>query len=240
MKFRRWLPIILQRGSGVTVPAAPPTTLTNQVLWLRADAGLYQDTAATTPVTADGQGVKLWLDQFGLGNSPTEVTNAPTYKVNIQNGLPVLRFDGTNDKLRKTYAVAKTQPVTLYIALASSTNVRWAYDGIVNAFYLFSGDGSNNWGMSAGSNNNFGMFTGFNVLTIIYNGSFSLVRKNGAAFAPSLTCGTNTMDGLSVGCRLTNASFLNGDIGEIIIYNAAHSTTQFDIIEPYLLDRWIP
>jgi hypothetical protein len=51
-------------------------------------AYLYQDTAGTTPVTATGQSVALWLDRSGRGNNDTQATvgSRPIYGKHPANG----------------------------------------------------------------------------------------------------------------------------------------------------------
>ena len=58
------------------------------MLWLKADAisGLN-----------DGDLVSSWLDQSGNAfNFSASGSARPTYKTNIQNGNPVVRFNGTS------------------------------------------------------------------------------------------------------------------------------------------------
>jgi hypothetical protein len=69
-----------------------PADVTGLRLWLKADAitGL-----------SDGAAVGTWSDSSGLGNDATEGTGGfqPTYQTNEVNGLPCVRFDGTDDRL---------------------------------------------------------------------------------------------------------------------------------------------
>jgi len=59
---------------------------------------LFQDDAATVPVTAAGQSVAVMLDKSGRGNHATQTTalNRPTYQVD-SSGRGHLLFDGSND-----------------------------------------------------------------------------------------------------------------------------------------------
>lgn len=76
-------------------------------LWLKSDAGLFQErtgAAATTPASADGDPIGTRLDQSSSALHQTAVSNArrPTYKPATANGLPVARFDGIDDYLSAT------------------------------------------------------------------------------------------------------------------------------------------
>jgi hypothetical protein len=71
---------------------ATPSDVTGLRGWWKADAitGL-----------SDGAAVGTWSDSSGLGNDATEGTGGfqPTYQTNEVNGLPCVRFDGTDDRL---------------------------------------------------------------------------------------------------------------------------------------------
>jgi hypothetical protein len=79
-----------------------PTQITGLQLWLDAsDAStLFDATTGGSLVAADG-GVARWEDKSGNGRHATQSTSAnrPARKTAIQNGLDVLRFDGSNDFL---------------------------------------------------------------------------------------------------------------------------------------------
>ncbi|MGZ4054838.1 MAG: T9SS type A sorting domain-containing protein [Bacteroidia bacterium] len=64
--------------------------------WLKADVGVFNDAGVTAAV--NGNKVQQWNDQSGVGNNSTQVTAAykPTYVTNAVNGLPALRFNGSN------------------------------------------------------------------------------------------------------------------------------------------------
>lgn len=85
---------IRQNRAVAVAPAWTPAEATTSggVLpgaWLKADA----------LVLNDGDAVATWADSSGNSRDATEATNRPTYKTGIVNSKPVVRFDGTNDKL---------------------------------------------------------------------------------------------------------------------------------------------
>lgn len=64
-----------------------PLDIPDCVLWLDA---------AQISGLSDGDPVTSWPDMSGLGNHAVEAVNPPTYKTGIQNGLPIVRFDGAD------------------------------------------------------------------------------------------------------------------------------------------------
>jgi hypothetical protein len=55
----------------------------------------------------DGDALGTWTDQSGAGNNAVQSTadNKPLYKAGVLNGKAVVRFDGSNDKLKSASAV---------------------------------------------------------------------------------------------------------------------------------------
>jgi hypothetical protein len=80
---------------------APPTSDYNRV-----DVGLYQDSGATTPATANNDPVGYWLDSSRSGRSPIQTT-AGSRPV-LQTATLGVKFDGTDDHLIYTGAIADT------------------------------------------------------------------------------------------------------------------------------------
>ena len=88
-------------------PAFAPSDLSGTVAWYdSAELGtLWQDNGRTSPVTADAQVVGAWDSR--VGSFPllqATAGNRPTYKVNIQNGKPILRFDGGDRVIDSSFA----------------------------------------------------------------------------------------------------------------------------------------
>ncbi len=69
---------------------AQPNSIAGLVAWYKADV----------ITLSDGQSVDLWADSSLTGNNATQSGAArPTFKKNIINSLPVVRFNGTNNYL---------------------------------------------------------------------------------------------------------------------------------------------
>ena len=77
-------------------------------LWLKADAD----------VTLNGSAVGRWADQSGNGNDAiqADVRRQPLIVRNELNGLPVVRFDGNDDRLALTGTAVMSQ-LTLFIVM---------------------------------------------------------------------------------------------------------------------------
>jgi len=84
-----------QKGSKWT-----PADIPGNVLWLSAGYGCYSDDGGTTP-SGDGDVIAFLRDRSGNGYNATQTNNTkrPILKTNIQNGEPVIRFDGIDDGL---------------------------------------------------------------------------------------------------------------------------------------------
>lgn len=93
---------------GGAATAWTPSKVTGLQLWLRADAGVFTDDAATTPATADGNVVAVWKDQSGNGYDISQTTNEkrPLLRLaaNGINGRAAVLFDGSNDIMVRTVA----------------------------------------------------------------------------------------------------------------------------------------
>jgi hypothetical protein len=82
---------------------------------------LWQDTGATSAITADGQTVKRVNDLSGNSNNVTEATNGPLYKTDGSKHW--LLFDGSNDVLAKASSNigASVTAITIFIAWEYTT-----------------------------------------------------------------------------------------------------------------------
>lgn len=202
-----------------------PTDVAGLRLWLKADA----------LVLSDNDPVGTWADSSGQANDATEATNKPTYKTGILNSLPVVRFNGTDNRLtcgasdtyKHVFAVAKyaASSFAVYAGLITGVN------GVEEDLVLLGDSG----------------------LGTFYNVSFTTVyHKDGTLFAENNMQGPmNTFAILSISWttgwvitlrlgqdRSIASRFWNGDIAEVIAYNSVLSDSDRDGITAYLTAKW--
>ncbi|MDR3459629.1 MAG: glycoside hydrolase family 2 TIM barrel-domain containing protein [Verrucomicrobiae bacterium] len=221
----------------VSVTTAPPVVppLPQLTTWFKADAitGLV-----------NGAAVSLWPDASGQGDNATQTTagQMPKYVTGAINGLPVVRFNSTNQTslaFPRTISgdftlicvFRSTQGLntgTLYFQGAGL--VSGEVSGVVNDFgtclfadgTLCAGTGNPDVAVNSGP--------GFN------NGAphiFTFTRKRAtggiALYVDGALAGTTTgstasltaPSALVLGAQQTLQYYLNGDIAEVKIYNAA-------------------
>jgi concanavalin A-like lectin/glucanase superfamily protein len=241
----------LVRAIGEAVGAAAvfsPDDLAGLEAWYKADAitGL-----------ADADPVATWIDSSGNGRDATQATeaNKPTYQTAELNGLPIVRFDGTDDFLRNTafYDFADEYTVFTVAAFASVADTTQALlevtTGSVNTGFsvLFDANGDK-WivqdstggvavSIAGGNDGIFRQRTGI----VRGSASESQFYRNGTSIgtATYTSPNANLIDVIDIGrlAGLESWSF-NGDIAEIIMYSRALSDTERQQVEDYLMDKY--
>jgi hypothetical protein len=225
-----------------------PADISGLSLWLKADAG----------VTLSGSDVTAWADQSGNGNNASsEEGTRPTLVSNTLNSKPVLRFDGTGQKMDLTSSIGGTA-YSIFIVCKNNDNENgsmffWSTDNNFgkyiasitsetynasarNKFILAQNDAGGGegesiiaWSSTAVNNNYF-------IGTAMQNGG-GKAYSNGSGGADSL--GTfsasntfNLIGGYGFGYEL------DGDVAEIISYNRAVNSTERQQVEAYLNTKY--
>lgn len=228
--------------------AFSPLQLATLHTWFKADVGLYQDAARTTPAVADGDPVGGWADQSGNGRHASQSTagKRPTLKLAIKAGKSVVRGDGAATGLQTAaFAAPLSQPYTLWVvhkfnALTDSQNV---LDGLTdpNRCYL-ARPTSSVYGLYCGSaTTTFGTTTtAWRLLRVVASGAASAYQFEGAAEATvAATPGTSPLDGLTLFMnRSGTIQFFNGDIAELVLCSGALSSGDAARVHAYLNQRW--
>ena len=218
-------------------------------------------TALIVPI--DGQGVLGWADQSGAGNHATQggANLYPTYQGAIQNNLPMLKFDGTDDYLSVNglaqHFDGADAPWTVAIAFKKVTNVGTdalfscgrststtpfvqISTGAATAYTVTKRDDAN---VSAQVNlSGVTPNTSFHIGIFRHNGTTVDAWLDGVqrATAAASDVGTLTLDRASIGAlvRSVIGDYADAYIGEFLAYNAAISDGNEASLNTYMTDKW--
>lgn len=236
--------------TGLPLPA-------NIKLRLMADGPVY--TTGTTQAT-DNQTISTWKDISGQGKDATEATNKPTLQTNELNGKPVVRFDGTNDKLESTNTIFNT---IMVVAKNSSIGTDWTgtvgLEGstaqLFDAVYLgmdSTGDRPSfrvtNTGNTAfqatnatGKTFEAGVFhihsADYNAGSKVLNNWIDGLKQGTATLTGTVTPSTKT----GIGCNYYDSNaidFWNGDIAEVVIWDVVLTEAQREKAIFFLSRKW--
>lgn len=220
------------------------------VLWLKADAGTYQSSGGSA-ATADTDPVGQWQDQSGNARHFEQATagRRPQLRTGVQNGLPVVRGDGSDDYLigpdfltgftvGEIYLVVKAaaDPPSsefesgLYDfgSAAVSTHYPYTDNTVYDDFGTNTRKSTGNPSLSLGS---------FRVYNVVSTASEWTSYLDGVQH---YTTGTNTV-GWTTEPRLFRAVdtyYFKGDIGEVLLFSSALSAGDRTDLLGYLQDRW--
>lgn len=212
---------------------ASPTDVAGLACWFKADALALAD---TNPVAS-------WTDSSVNARPAVQASSTlqPLYRTGIINAKPVVRFDGTNDRLQ-TATFTLAQPCTmLCVGAFATTAARDMFDGytintaVLQAtaaplFVAYSGTFLN--GPTAD--------TAFHVFAVQFNGTSSKLWVDGGV-ATTGNAGAGTPAGVTLGgAGGAGGGYLNGDIAEHITYSVAGGLPISDInrIGSYLATKY--
>jgi hypothetical protein len=243
-----------------------PTSVSGLQLWLDAsDAStLYDATTGGSLVAADGT-VKRWEDKSGNNRHATQSTDAnrPVRKTAVQNGLDVLRFDGSNDFLSIPPLSGLPNAYTFFgVAKRNSSAANFCFAGVQAAtgesyFPAFARIRSEalTYALGANGGNNNPNHTEYDITNtpLTSTNAFCCVqlssppqtgmRVNGSpltitAIVSTAAQGSNfTAIGMSGG-QGGDRRFANADFCEVLYYNSVLSVASIEAVENYLLAKW--
>ena len=244
--------------SGV-VPWSPALPTTDGGLlpehWYRSDGPLWQD-AGVTPAVLDGDVVGRWEDLTANADHVNQV-GVVGLKPTLQNavgdllgGHPVIRFDGTDDYLIGPFTTggAMNQPSTVFaVAALDAVAVDAGYkvlidgDDNVNRHIMAQGAeaGADLWYIYAGSQLKGGVSnSSWNIWTAVYNGAVSRFWHNGVEQCAAGAGWAQNPDGIRIGINHEATGPWDGDITEVILYDANLSNADKNQIGQYLATRY--
>lgn len=214
---------------------------------------LWLDAADSSSVTTSGSNVTSWRDKSVSANNATASSNWPTYPGTKQNTRNVINFSGSSQRFNLT--PNKLPTGTSSMTIFSVANQASGPGGRIIVFgtasvgqYIDIGFGinfptSSGLGILAGTTTydaTYANNTYYVCSAVIANSTAPQGWRNGNAFSTSASSGTyNIGTNLAyIGANNTLSTFLNGNIGEIIVYNSALSTTDRRQVEGYLAWKW--
>ncbi len=228
----------------------PPTGLS---LWLRADRG----------IGAQGSNVLSWEDQSS--NKCNAVTRTSVYPLLIgrgANGLPSIRFDGSNNGMETTpFSSFPNKRGTIFIVVKingrSNTSgvgvgnlvstfhgkgVIWQFCASPTKYSFFDGNGAEGFPISASVPPEWSM------VTIMRTDDTTMQIYGGGRYEQSFKLSNNqpSPNTLKIGYngRLGGTAIdsipevLNGEIAEIIIYGKQLSVTELSSVHGYLAEKY--
>ena len=232
-------PTLVLSGAGVTSPAH----ITGLAGWWKADSitGL-----------ADGTQVDTWSDSSSNGRNATQTgAGRPTFKTNILNGLPVVRFDGGDHMIISSYTHGSKFAIFAVVIENSTTGTQYVFEQGTSSsqqVYLWK-DGSQvmYFGYHDGTTWRDYTKTWSPTVGVAYildggtGATNNVVGISGTTDSTPARTGypVSASQGANIGRSFSLSSgYFNGDIAEIIIYNADLSIVERALVRNYLSRKW--
>lgn len=233
-----------------------PTRLEGLRLWLRADEGVYQDTAAGTPADSVGDPVALWQDQSDGQSYDLSQSDSAARPVLQRrgDGSPYVDLDGSSQYLQQASSIVSgSQNRTIFIRGRGKDSVgrrlvsqgHGDYDG--GAFLV-----TNESGVRVYSGYRLWTddpFTSRSVLSVILTGDQTTdlsAYLDGALLSPTNT-NPQSIDTASeffwLGANAGGSSgtiddFTPGEIESVLLYDRALSHPERRLVERYLAPQY--
>ena len=218
--------------------------------------GLVLDLDATKLNLSDNDPVVTWPDESGEGNNATQGTASeqPTYKTGVLNGLPVVRFDGTDDFMvapngvisgmsaaASVFIVARTltvQESSIFRSIPDdpanrfNAHLPWTDDSIHFDFGDLNGTGriSVDWGGNTSDFFAWGLMVDTNLMEIRRDGLSLESQAESDTFAPG------SME-LEIG-GYESDDVWHGELAQIVVYDRALTTQEREDVEAHLMSKW--
>ena len=216
----------------VTVPF-DPSSVAGMRLWLKADA---------LPVVADGTPVTAWNDSSGNGYNLSNL-GSPTYRINVVNGKPVVRFGGSDAMI--SAATSIVQPNTVFIVAKQTSKANNCYLWSTTVGQITGLDTSGHHLIYAGTtglNDSVDHSGAFHVFTGEFAGGPGFLGNayvDGVqTIPPSVNIGTASVGQVGLMSPVSGSALGIGDIAEVLVYNTALAPPDRPNIENYLKAKY--
>ena len=211
----------------------------NPIAWLSAT---NVSNGGTEP--NDGDKVSSWSDLTGTASPATESTpaNQPTYKTNIQNGLPAIRFDAHTRGLEGTFTRVNNSGLTVFIVgkMDQNTSRKCFFEfystTITRRGFFF------NYGFNEATTNFHLDDTGFNLWTAYDDGAKTDFWQNeNVIYTDRTNWGPTGFTGAGayvLGDDQTSGDQISGYLGEFLIFDKQLTPSETSKINTYLRNKW--
>lgn len=218
-----------------------PQQVGNLAAWYDANRGVTYDSLFR---------VSQWNDLSGNGRHASQSTGSKQplllLGANGINGNRCIQFDNSDDSVACSTGPNLSQPVTFIMFLrydtleaTGQTAFQTATTGAMQHYvspgtfvHLFQAGVTANSGHTAAANTSY-------VISVIFNGASSSYYVNGVLTASGVNCGANVINGIRIGNNSSETQGVSAKMGELLIFNAALSSSDRQLIEQYLLDKWV-
>lgn len=225
-----------------------PTSITGCSLWL--------DAADASTLTLSGSTVTQWRDKSVNACSVYSSGGTPTYTKTAALSQGCVSFNGTTDYLTfSTFLLS--QPYTIFVIatlnslstvgnyafIVQSDDSGYPSNGFGASFFYYASSGTSYlmpWAGITGATTSPPLYFSAGatyVYSAIFNGSSSGVGYNGN-FTSGVNPGTTGWKNLRLGANWPLTSIQSTNIGEVIFYSGALTTTQRQTVEGYLAQKW--
>lgn len=232
-----------------------PLSIPGCCLWLDAAdrTVLFSDSAGTLPVSTGSQRLSYWKDKSTSNNHATNTTSTPTVTFQSLNSYPTVSFEGSNYLTLTSTSLPNGGTNASYFFVCRTTNtgvyVFFSHgptptqQAQTPQFFFNSGQiyadtfGSNAiYDNSTQTNNYLTLsFTRSTTLSGWLHGS-SFIGSNNSPLSVNTGTGFAT---LGVGRVSANLDYYyRGNMAELIVYNTNLTTTNRQLIEGYLANKW--
>ena len=209
---------------------------------------LWFDASDLSTITESSGSVSEWRDRSGNSRHVTQAagTSQPALITNGMNGLPVVRFDGSSDRMDTASLTLTGRQHHLMVVRTASNgrSIVVSNAGSVNEATVFQDPASSptlRWGIfrsnaAASSTTTSSAANTAYVVSADFNGSSSRLRVNGIQ-AISGTVGTANTSAVRLGANPA-LIHIGGDLAEVVIVSGSLTAGQIGDWEAYAAAKW--
>lgn len=230
------------------VPEVIPTVLNPQNAWI--------DFSKTDRIQASGNEIVSSTDLFNNGNNLSQATsiNRPKTGIRTLNGLNVADFNGVSQSLSFPSNKVVSQPFTIFVvaqvdATTSQTIIGRQTAAIAGqwtllknpGFPIFQTYGFGSGGIAGGGVKTYNSNPNIHTVSLAEGSTVKYQLNNDTIASDNIIINgydNNVPTTLAVGSSVGISNFLDGAIGEIIIYGYVLSANQIAAINRYLSRKW--